>query len=299
MQVLLKHVGTQGDVQMSEMNIVLLGKTGSGKSASGNTILGRDVFKKGSFSKSTTKLCEKHTQTVEDTHITVIDTPGLFHTSMTDEELMAETGKCLEMSAPGPHVFLLVIRLDVRFTEEERETLKWIQKNFGEDVMRFILILFNGVDQLDKPIEEFLLENTELKEVLSEYGARYHAITNVEKNDRSQVSELMKKIKDLITENGGQCYTQEMYQETQRKIREEEEARLKREEEEDRLNREEKNRKRIILRRVGVGILIGGLFCFYLYRYGRIYQSYNWLMFLFGAHSSEPIRLFVKFGATE
>lgn len=53
------------------------------------------------------------------------DTPGLFDTSLTQEQLMEEIQKCVYMSVPGPNVFLLVIRLGVRFTEEERNTLKF------------------------------------------------------------------------------------------------------------------------------------------------------------------------------
>ncbi|KAL1281293.1 hypothetical protein QQF64_000096 [Cirrhinus molitorella] len=51
--------------------------------------------------------------------------------------------KSLYFSHPGPHVFLLVINLET-FREEQRNIVEQIQKNFGEDALKFIMVLFVG-----------------------------------------------------------------------------------------------------------------------------------------------------------
>lgn len=227
-------------LEVSEIRLVLIGKTGSGKSASGNTILGNRVFLSELSASSVTQVCEQRCVMTTEVgepgsdekrqamkqRLVVVDMPGFGDTRLDTGQIHAEIAKCVTLSSPGPHAFLLVIPLG-RYTEDEGKAAREMAQVFGEGALEHhTLILFTRGDDLDgRDLKDYLTNSVpdELRALLEKCGGRHHVLNNRDPKNREQVRILLEKVKKMVEENGGGCYTNAMFLEAEAAILEEQE----------------------------------------------------------------------------
>ncbi|KAL0967177.1 hypothetical protein UPYG_G00248750 [Umbra pygmaea] len=201
---LKSHAGDS--LHLSDLRIVLLGNRYAGKSSSGNTILGGEEF-----DLRRTSQCVKSQKKVAGGQVTVVDTPGWWNnvsvektTELVKQEIMLSVSLCL----PGPHTLLLVIRVDESFTEEHRRVIEEHLDLLSDSVWSHTIVLFTCGDCLgDTTIEQHIeSEGKALQWLVDKCGNRYHVLNNKKSGDRTQVTELMEKIEEIVSGNRGGHY---------------------------------------------------------------------------------------------
>ncbi|KAK3728664.1 hypothetical protein RRG08_041849 [Elysia crispata] len=140
-----------------DLDFLLLGKSGYGKSATGNSILGRHVFPSNASPIPVYSKWQKEMALHDDgRRLRVVDGPPFFdefYKIGNTHDLYIEA---MRMNPEGYHVFLYILRFGPRLTQEDIGHLQLAKKLFGENFFRnYCIIILTGGDLFKDFFQEY------------------------------------------------------------------------------------------------------------------------------------------------
>lgn len=149
-----------------------------------------------------------------------------------EEELKPEILSCITECSPGPHAFLIVLRVE-KFSEQEQAIITKICQYFSEEALQYATVVFTHGNQLPpgETIEQFISKSRRLTELVKKCGNRCHVVDNKYwnnnqqdqyRNNNFQVEELLKTIDKMVMENNMGFYTNKALKVVEKEIEKEE-----------------------------------------------------------------------------
>ncbi|GFO12909.1 immune-associated nucleotide-binding protein 7 [Plakobranchus ocellatus] len=199
--------------KISDTDLLLIGKTGTGKSELGNSILKRKVFKSCSSASSVTTEIDYEVSDYKGKIIKVVDGPGVGDTRLDTEAstmlVVNAMERAIVANTRGYHAFLLVIRFGVRFTAEDQDTVALLKKIFGSNFVRqFCILVMTGGDNFEreaedtgKTFDQWCREQGRVfRDMMKEFGNRIVLFDNLTKDEgkcNKQIDHLLSVVNSL------------------------------------------------------------------------------------------------------
>ncbi|XP_077156788.1 GTPase IMAP family member GIMD1 [Paroedura picta] len=204
------------------INLLLLGRTQSGKSASGNTLLGSIDFASCLSLRSVTTSCSlgrscnisglaRRSGSQLTVQLQVLDTPGYPHSCLSKEQVSQEVKTALahHFGEKGLHLALLVLRADVPFCKEEDDhTTQFVQELLGPKWKDYTAILLTHADRVEKAkfnTEEYLHNASDtLQKLMQSVQQKYIFIDNQATILKEENLRALRKILEFLRQNNYQ-----------------------------------------------------------------------------------------------
>lgn len=133
--------------------------------------------------------------TFNEVTLEVYDTPGLFHTETSNENVLDKWQPLLQEDETTCTVILLVMKID-RFTREDKEAVDLTEEFITERLVQNTWIVFTRGDELERgdlTIQQFIEDTEELEKLVQRFQNQYHVFDNISQSP-NQVPMLINKI---------------------------------------------------------------------------------------------------------
>uniref|UniRef100_A0A669QD20 AIG1-type G domain-containing protein n=1 Tax=Phasianus colchicus TaxID=9054 RepID=A0A669QD20_PHACC len=213
--LLPKGRGARDNGGPPELRLLLVGKSGGGRSATGNSILGRAAFESRLSTRAVTQRSERQSGSWRGYGVHVVDTPDAFDSPERSAQCRREIARCALLSAPGPHALLLVTQLG-RFTQEDEAAVRQVWRLFGRGAAERTVVVFTRGDELRGGSLRRHVEDTgtaALRELLRDCGGRCCAFDNRAAGAavEERVGELLETVVRVLGGDLSAHYRNELY----------------------------------------------------------------------------------------
>ncbi|NXS99640.1 GIMD1 GTPase, partial [Jacana jacana] len=207
------------DSKEMTINLVVLGRTQTGKSAAGNSLLGSSDFESRRSPSSVTTRCSlgrscrmsgimRRNGCELSLCVRVLDTPSYAHSGLTKGEARDAVRSALtqHFGEEGLHLALLVLRADLPLCpDESHHTTQFLQELLGPTWKDFTAVLLTHADKGGFSEEEYLRNaSSTLLSLLSSVQHKYIFLDNQKSIIKEERATVLRKLLDFIRQNNYQ-----------------------------------------------------------------------------------------------